>query len=61
MTEIEKKFSDITRLFASDGYEFLRVRARIDAFDKQAKDGDKNAAQLVDIFNKFHRLMLALK
>lgn len=56
MTEIEQKFSDITRIFAADGYEFLTLRFAMQRFADDAKAGDEAAKQLVEIFDKFHRL-----
>jgi hypothetical protein len=60
MTEIEKKFADITRIFSSDGYEFLMIRTKLDNLNKQGLAGDKDAEKLVEVFNRCHRLFAIL-
>ena len=61
MSSIPKKFSDITELFSADGYQFLVVRGRLESLEKQAESGDSNAKELVEVFNRFHRLMMVLR
>ena len=60
MTNIEQKFSDITNVFASDGYTFLKVRSALENFQEQAELGDKDAEGIVEVFNRFHRLCVIL-
>lgn len=59
--DIQKKFSDITEIFASDGYTFLKIRSALERFEEEAKNGNEYSAQLVEVFNRFHRLCMCLK
>lgn len=59
--DIQKKFSDIVDIFASDGYTFLKIRSQLEQFDTEAENGNQTSKQLVEVFNRFHRLCMALK
>jgi len=60
MKTITEKFADVTQLFASDGYGFLVVRSKLEEYEKHAAEGNTDAAKIVEVFNRFHRLMLIL-
>lgn len=50
---VNQKLAEMSEIF-SDGYKWIRLG--IEAFEEQAKNGDKDAEELMRIFNQSYRL-----
>lgn len=60
---MNKETAKITETLANismimgDGYKFLKIRMVCEQWAKEADEGNLSSASLVDIINKFHKLI----
>ncbi len=60
---VSQELNDIADLFAGadGGAGFAVIRAKLLVLEKQAKQGDAKAAELIGIVHKFYRLTTVLQ
>ena len=54
--EITQSLSEISRIMA-DGFLFCKLRFSMERYEKEAKEGNKESATLVELVKQYERLI----
>jgi hypothetical protein len=58
-TEITTKLLRISEIMG-DGYRFIKIRAACEQWEREAREGNKSSAALIDFVEKFDRLIVTV-
>jgi hypothetical protein len=60
MTTVTEKLADIASIVGSDGVAFINIRFALESIEQQELDGELSAAEIMQIVDRFHRLVMSL-
>lgn len=58
--QVTRKLGLISEVMA-DGYYFVNIRMHAEEWERQAAAGNKDAQQMMEVIDTFHRLCSAIK